>query len=754
MALFRINTKGKAPKLGGGWDILSQAIQRMWSKAPKRDVSDLPELFHKNPRLSPVAAIARAVASTPYELYNKVDYKKNKDAAIPILDHEVLDLLDMPIKRYPEIDGYFMFYTIEALTKLVGEAYLLKIRDERGKVIELDIIPPMWVTSVPSVSSPYFIVYPYGTTATRSIIVSPDDMITFRRPNLSDPYGRGRGDSEPLEQEFISDENMASMQSNFAYNDATPPYIITAPGMPQDQAEAFKKSWLQRLGGMGHRREPGILGFDAKVQTLAMSPVELDMLESRKFIRDMSSEHYQIPPEILGRIENSNRSTIDSAFYLYNRNVLSYEYGFIERVLTRQLIVTDFDKNLILKFDPDVPEDEEHKLQVFSAGLTGGVIQVDEWRKAFDLPELPGGKGKVFLRTFSTYEVPSSGPAIAPPTASPPPSEGTEDKPSDDDLIDEKPIEEASKAIVAMLQKSREIEDVKKKTIKIVSKSNNKARREAIWKAFDSRATAKEGMFIEAVQKYAKGQKPRVISALDSLNASIESGNGYDKAIDSALDSVFNDKADKALKSALAPAWLASLESGRDHLYDMVDGKKSVKAPKVNPSLEVTNLLFQKFIEEHGLEQALEINTTTYDTLRKNLQATISDGIANGRTLREISQDLMDVCDGVYENMSKARAVLISRTESAMSLNAGSFITADAEGMTQKQFLATMDDRVRDAHADADGQMVGINEPFIVGGEQMLYPGDGSLGASAGNIIQCRCSTLFGSNDIPLGEEE
>lgn len=48
----------------------------------------------------------------------------------------------------------------------------------------------------------------------------------------------------------------------------------------------------------------------------------------------------------------------------------------------------------------------------------------------------------------------------------------------------------------------------------------------------------------------------------------------------------------------------------------------------------------------------------------------------------------------------------------------------------------------RDAHAEADGQIVDENEPFIVGGEQMMYPRDGSLGASAGNIINCACSHI------------
>lgn len=770
MGFFANILKGKNNQLGGGWDIVNQSIQRVWTKPPRRDASELPELFHKNPRLSAVAAIARAVAATPYQLYNKLDYRQNKKTASPIIDHEVLDLMDNPIRRYPEMDSYFLFYTVEALTKLVGECFVLKVRDEHtNKVMELDLIPPAWVQMTPTVGNPYYLVYPYGTSAARALSVSPDDMIVFRRPNLSDPYGRGRGDSEPLEQEFVADENMANMQGNFAYNDATPPYIITAPGMPKDAADAFKQSWMQKLGGMGHRREPGILGFDAKVQTLAMSPVELDMIESRKFIRDMSSEHYQIPPEILGRIENSNRATIDSAFYLYNKNVLCYEYGFIERQITRQLIATEYDKNLIFKFTPDVPEDEERKLATLNAGLTSGVVQVDEWRKAFDLPELPNNKGKVFLRTFAQYEVPADG--RDEPTEPTPPSSTTpqgseltgetEDKPTEDPNM-AAPEDDTSKAIIRIVSKSvaDSLNCDDKTTIKIVSDSEDKpvkkdeARRIAIWKAFDAKATSKEGEFIQAVKKYSATQKKRVIDALNSkkLDDAISSGGAYSVEIESALSSVFNDAANKALKSALAPAWLDSMDAGRQQTYDMI-GKKPEKSidkaiPKITPSLTVTNTLFNGWIEENGLLKAEGINDTTNEALRKKLAQAISDGISNGDTLNTIKNSILDICEGVYEDMDSRRAKLIGRNEAMDSVNFGSYSTASAEGMESKEWVSTRDERVREDHLDADGQIVGINEPFSVGGEDLMYPGDSSLGASAENTIQCRCVLTYSNSDI------
>ena len=910
MGLFDRKNKAINQLSNNPLQTLASGLKRMWAMAPKRDKMELVDLAHKSPRLDPVFIIARAVAGTEWNTYNRIDIKKNGKTAAPVFNEDIMSLLDYPIRRYPEIDWYALCYSTVAVVKAVGEYGWLKVRDERNKVIELNPIPPGWIMRTPTVGDPFYTIYPFGATAGVAIRVSPDDFIYFKRPDLNDPYGRGRGDSEQLEDEFEIDEYASKAQKNLLYNDSTPPYIITAPGMPQDQAEAFKKSWMQKLGGYLHRREPGVLGFDAKVQTLGMSPLEMDMMESRKFIRDEIYMHYQIPPEIYGNIQNSNRSTITSAEYLFHKNALNTEYRFFERQITRQLIAVDFDKNLCFKFDDVVPDDEDFKLSVLNAGLTGGVVQVDEWRKAFDLPELPNGKGKVFLRTFAQYEVPADGkePELPPDK----PSGQTEDKPTDDELLSPEDLgldAESAKSFkivdystekVSIVHKYNENHDesgrfasddgggngdssdagqdtnddktdaqiaaekltsicdagekyftdrlaeaiaddnntanmtneqrqryrekldhnafdiakrnsiykvdqevnnggapkskykaIRKqltdglasigafnanyseecrllvtffKDTKGIIKANKEigkyelkkidddARLTAIWKAFDSRATAKEGEFIQAVKKYAEDQKKRVVSAINNskLEDTIKSGGAYNAEIESILRTVFDDKANKALKSALAPAWLHSLESGRDHTYDMIYGNfgKAVKAPTIRPSMTVVNRLFQEYVESVGLLKAEGINDTTNEKLRKKLQDAISEGISNGDTINTIKNSILDICDGVYDEMSTSRAITVARTESAASLNAGSLMTASSEGATKKVWLSVRDGRTRgnDPHDEfdhliADGEEVGINEDFTNTGEPMAYPLDSK--GSAGNCVNCRCSMTY-----------
>ena len=68
--------------------------------------------------------------------------------------------------------------------------------------------------------------------------------------------------------------------------------------------------------------------------------------------------------------------------------------------------------------------------------------------------------------------------------------------------------------------------------------------------------------------------------------------------------------------------------------------------------------------------------------------------------------------------------------------------TAISESM-KKTWRTIGDDKVRDAHKDANFQTKFVESDFIVMGEHLMYPGDGSLGASAGNLINCRCSAVY-----------
>lgn len=65
----------------------------------------------------------------------------------------------------------------------------------------------------------------------------------------------------------------------------------------------------------------------------------------------------------------------------------------------------------------------------------------------------------------------------------------------------------------------------------------------------------------------------------------------------------------------------------------------------------------------------------------------------------------------------------------------------DAEDMgitVKKRWIATLDKRTRDAHAELDGQIVDVDEPFTVNGMTIMYPGDPNADPSL--VYNCRCT--------------
>ena len=84
------------------------------------------------------------------------------------------------------------------------------------------------------------------------------------------------------------------------------------------------------------------------------------------------------------------------------------------------------------------------------------------------------------------------------------------------------------------------------------------------------------------------------------------------------------------------------------------------------------------------------------------------------------------------------RAHVIARTETHAGQGWGNQSAAEASGLDlEKEWISASDERTRTDHADADGQEVGMKEMFVVGGSELMYPGD--MSGPAEQVIMCRC---------------
>lgn len=129
-------------------------------------------------------------------------------------------------------------------------------------------------------------------------------------------------------------------------------------------------------------------------------------------------------------------------------------------------------------------------------------------------------------------------------------------------------------------------------------------------------------------------------------------------------------------------------------------------------------------------------------SIADRLRDALNQGLGQGEGIPGLEERVRDAFA-----VGERRGETIARTEVVGASNRAAHEAAGevhVEVPLLKVWLATGDERTRDEHADADGQTVGYDEMFVVGGEELEYPGDPN--GSPENTINCRC--------VPIYEEE
>lgn len=160
--------------------------------------------------------------------------------------------------------------------------------------------------------------------------------------------------------------------------------------------------------------------------------------------------------------------------------------------------------------------------------------------------------------------------------------------------------------------------------------------------------------------------------------------------------------------------------------FDLYDGKTVERLLKDNP----------KMLPEWKIDEPKD-----YIWNEKRVQNAVTQGIVQGESIADIGKRLTS--ELATSNGSKMD--MFARTAVTGAQNAGRMERLhEAEEMgieVKKQWIATHDQRVRDAHAYLDGQIVGVDEPFTVDGMEIDYPGDPL--APPELVYNCRCTLAY-----------
>lgn len=148
-----------------------------------------------------------------------------------------------------------------------------------------------------------------------------------------------------------------------------------------------------------------------------------------------------------------------------------------------------------------------------------------------------------------------------------------------------------------------------------------------------------------------------------------------------------------------------------------------------------------QFVQEQ-LARTRNLLVRISDEVYKDIVNALNTAVRQGKDVVGQAAAVRAVLDGSGSENWPARARTVAVTEVNRAWNFG--VIAHGLTVTQtmritvfKMWDAKEDTRVRAAHEQADGQVVMISQPFIVGFEPLMAPGDPS--GSPWNVISCRC---------------
>lgn len=159
----------------------------------------------------------------------------------------------------------------------------------------------------------------------------------------------------------------------------------------------------------------------------------------------------------------------------------------------------------------------------------------------------------------------------------------------------------------------------------------------------------------------------------------------------------------------------------------------------------------QLVTDELELEEAVSLPTAAVESVVQNRQNMLSRTSTEiWHEIRELIAEGIDAGDSIdelanrirnkFNDISKARARRIAVTETAVAYEQGRYLTMKEAGITHKKWITASDSSVRDSHKQVNGEVIPIDEHFVVGDDALLHPADPN--GSAEEVINCRCVSV------------
>lgn len=338
-----------------------------------------------------IMAAITAVGNSASEAELQVREQQGNEEVI-VDDHALVKLWYRPNPFY---DSATLIKAVAASWVICDNAFILKERNDQGRVIQLWYEPHKTIKAVTEKDSDDFISYYEVARGTDKIRYEVEDVIHFRNGLSPDDNRYGLASTPAIFREIFGDNESANWYANLMENDAAFRYFLSvdnkAGDLGQEDINNIKKLLMAQIKGDKKFTPPVIT--NATPQKLQFSPNELDLRRMRYLAEERFCAVKGIPGTVMEFGSAGEHSIYNNVFQSEQRFTNNYLVPFwkhLAEMLTHSLL-PEFDSNpkhYVYYDTSDVKalqEDESLKHKRIREDYLGGIITRSESRRAIGL---------------------------------------------------------------------------------------------------------------------------------------------------------------------------------------------------------------------------------------------------------------------------------------------------------------------------------------------------------------------------------
>lgn len=644
-----------------------------------------------------INAVARNVARVPMQFFQKGSDKKTAKEVTTGPIPQLFQFVNPQLNQFQLKEGSMVF-------KLMTGEFFWHFNKLGDTVTSIDLLYPPGMKERLSDNQQELIGWDYSDGKIKESF-SPEEILHV---DFFNPYNKWRGLS-PLCAAMFSveiDDAARQFDKSILRNGSAPGGTIeTEQAYSKPADERIKEDWKKRHSGEQKAGKIAVMWNGMKYKQITLTQKEVQYIEQKKMSRTEICAVYKVPPIEVGLFEDASFNNAREQVRMFWTTTLIPEMESVADDINTNFL--DKGKTgLELRWDysviPELQQNLEEKIKqaesLWKMGVPLDAIN-EKIELGFDTGKWPWAKSwwiPLSLRpaeeTIESIENPPVAPALPEPV---------EEEPEEDEEISEDAEKDYQIFVDNIGSRMKDVAAERRLFF--------------IWRNFILQTDPIYRGYRKVLEKFFFELRSEVLS---NFFSEVEELNFKKKGLEDSQ--LFDFEEDlKKLMALSTPFFEDAIIKGGNLVLEEIGVAGAFELVNSN----TINFLNQNVTFLKGI-------LTSYN---EEIREVLSAGVEEGLPIKDIAENLTHKL-----NIVKSRAKRIARTEINGAANAGRVFAMDDNGIEEHQWLNSFDAKVRELHLI--DQIVKVGEEFSLG---LKWPGDKTgSGSSAGNIINCRCTTI------------